>query len=73
LDCDRILSDWRWLVPNNLRPFSLTMYGDWFFEDEKGRVVFLDTVGATLSEIAPSRAVFLANRERQNNSDQWYG
>ncbi len=33
LDCDRLLSDWRWLVPEALRPFSLTMFGDWFFED----------------------------------------
>jgi hypothetical protein len=72
LDWDRLLSDWRWLVPNRLRPFSLTMFGDWFFEDEKGRVVFLDTVAATLSEIAVSRAAFLCERERPENRDQWY-
>jgi hypothetical protein len=43
LDCDRLLSDWRWLVPESLRPFSLTMFGDWFFENTDGRVMFLDT------------------------------
>ncbi len=68
LDCDRLLSDWRW----TLHPFSLTMFGDWFFEDEGGRVVFLDSIAAQLSEIAPSRETFLAERETLENLDQWY-
>jgi hypothetical protein len=72
LDCDRLLSDWRWLVPESLRPFSLTMFGDWFFEDSAGRVIFLDTVAAELSEIAPSRRAFLAERAKQENLDQWF-
>ena len=72
LDCDRLLSDWRWLVPPGLRPFSLTLFGDWFFEDDDGRVHFLDTVGGELSQIAPTRDAFLAMRERSENLDQWY-
>ena len=36
------------------------MFGDWFFEDSTGRVIFLDTVAAELPEIAPSRQAFLA-------------
>lgn len=72
LDCDRLLSDWRWLVPETLRPFSLTMFGDWFFEDSAGRVIFLDTVAAELSEIASSRRAFLADRAKQENLDQWF-
>ena len=72
LDCDRLLSDWRWLVPKALRPFSLTIFGDWFFEDSAGRVIFLDTVAAQLSEIASSRQAFLAEREKQENLDQWF-
>jgi hypothetical protein len=27
LDSDRLLSDWRWLVPINLRPLSLSRFG----------------------------------------------
>lgn len=72
LDCDRLLSDWRWLVPESLRPFSLTMFGDWFFEDSLGRVVFLDTVAAELSEIASSRQAFLRECAKQENLDQWF-
>ena len=72
LDCDRLLSDWRWLVPIGLRPFSLTLFGDWFFEDDRGRVHFLDTVGGKLSQIAPTRDAFHAMRGRSENFDQWY-
>jgi hypothetical protein len=72
LASDRLLSDWRWLVPQTLRPFSLTMFGDWFFEDPNGRVIFLDSVAGQLSEIAPSRAQFLAEREKKKNLDEWF-
>jgi hypothetical protein len=72
LDCDRLLSDWRWLVPDTLAPFALTMFGDWFFEDCAGRVFFLDTVSAQLSHIAPSRAAFFVEREKPENLDQWF-
>jgi len=43
LDCDALLSDWRWLMPAGLHPVSLTVFGDWFFEDADGHVLFLDT------------------------------
>jgi hypothetical protein len=72
LDCDRLLSAWRWLVPPSLRPFSLTIFGDWFFEDDRGHIVFLDTVSGRLTEIAPTRAAFLSARELQENLDEWY-
>jgi hypothetical protein len=72
LDCDRLLSHWRWLVPTDLRPFSLTLFGDWFFEDRRGGVHFLDTVGGKLSQIAPTRDAFLEMRERPENRDEWY-
>jgi hypothetical protein len=72
LDCERLLQDWRWLVPHGLRAFELTLFGDWFFEDNPGRVLFLDTVAGTLSEIAPTRDAFLRLREARENFEQWY-
>ena len=72
LDCDRLLSAWRWLVPDELRPISLTMFGDWFLEDRRGCIYFLDTVGGTLSCIAPSRAAFLSERGKPENLGEWY-
>lgn len=72
LDCDRLLLDWRWLVPESLRPFCLTVFGDWFFEDSTGRVIFLDTIAAKLSEVAQSRREFLSARAKQENLDQCF-
>ena len=71
LDCDSLLSDWRWLVPDGMTPVSMTIFGDWFLEDRAGRVHLLDTVGGKLSEIAPSRSAFLVERERPENLDEW--
>ena len=72
LDCNRLLTAWRWLVPESLRPFSLTIFGDWFFEDSTGRVVFLDTVAGQLLEIARSRQAFLTECTKQENLDDWF-
>jgi hypothetical protein len=72
LDCDSLLEDWRWLVPTTLQPFCLSIFGDWFFEDSAGGVIFLATVSAQLSEIAPSRAVFLTEREKPENLEEWF-
>jgi len=72
LDCGALLADWRWLVPDDLRPVSLTIFGDWFFEDGGGRIVFLDTVAGTLSEVAESHAAFLVERMKPENLAEWY-
>jgi hypothetical protein len=48
------------------------MFGDWFFEDAQGRVVFLDTVSGELSVIAQSRSEFDLERLKQDNLDHWY-
>lgn len=72
LDCESLLESWRWLVPTELRPFSLTIFGDWFFEGDQGEVVFLDTVAGELVIVADSRAEFLEAREVPENRDEWY-
>jgi hypothetical protein len=72
LDRDRLLSDWRWLVPNDLRPISLTIFGDWFLEDPRGCIWFLDVVGGKLSQVSMSCASFLAERENPENLSEWY-
>ena len=48
------------------------MFGDWFFEDSCGRVIFLDTLSAELLEIAPSIQVFDTDRLKRENLDKWF-
>lgn len=72
LDADYLLSDWRWLVPNDRRPILLTAFGDWFFERPDGKVEFLDTVGGVLSVVARTTREFSELKARPENQDDWF-
>jgi len=72
LDSNRLLADWRWIVPDDFNPIELTVFGDWFFEDSGGAVHFLDLVGGELTRVAQSRAEFAESRQLPENLAQWY-
>lgn len=72
LDCDQLLSDWRWLGPDDLQLVSMTKFGDCFLEDRRGCIHFLDTLGGRLTPIAPSNEAFLTEREKPENLDEWF-
>ena len=58
VDLNSLLSDWRWLAPQNLKPTVVTAFGDLFLSDEAGRVHFLDTLYGELKQAANSQAEF---------------
>src|SRR5438034_11788663 len=58
VDFDSLLSDWRWLVSENLKPTVITAFGDLFLCDEAGKVHFLDTLYGELKQAAKSQAEF---------------
>jgi hypothetical protein len=58
IDVNALLSDWRWLVPENLKPTVTTAFGDLFLCDNAGKVHFLDTLYGELKQIANSQAEF---------------
>src|SRR6266436_4117190 len=58
VDFNSLLSDWRWLVPKNLKPTVATAFGDLFLCDEAGKVHFLDTLYGELKQTANSQAEF---------------
>ena len=72
LDRDRLLSDWRWLVPDDLQLVSMTLFGDCFLKDRQGSIHFLDTLGGRLTLIATSNEAFLTEREKPENLDELY-
>src|SRR5690349_19608511 len=72
LDCNRLLSDWRWLVNGSYVPFSMTMFGDWFFTNSEGAVYMLDLISGDLKLICESREEFLVKREEPANLDEWF-
>ncbi len=38
LDCQRLLSYWRWLLQKDYHPIVMTAFGDWFLLDDDGSV-----------------------------------
>jgi hypothetical protein len=58
VDFDALLSDWRWLVKPELKPFLLTVFGDLFLRGESGRIYFLNAMTGSLKEVADSEEAF---------------
>ena len=72
LDTERLLDDWRWLVPDQYAPLAMTVFGDWFLEGPDGQVLMLDLVAGDLKPIAADRDQFYGARTTRENLDAWY-
>ena len=53
-DIEAALEDWRWLVPQTVRPLIATAMGDLFMIASDGAVLFLDTIEGTCEQAATS-------------------
>jgi hypothetical protein len=51
-DTLKLLSDWRWLVPPELTPLVVSMFGDWAFEARDGSVWALSMLEGTCDRVA---------------------
>ncbi len=55
VDCERLLSDWSWLVQGQYSPLLMTAFGDLFLQSDDGHVWFLDLVSGEFKDVAHSR------------------
>ena len=53
---DELRHEWDWVIPQSLRVVGLTVLGDWLLEDSDGAMHLLETIEATITKIAGSRA-----------------
>lgn len=67
-----LLSEWRWLVPEDYRLRMVSTLGDAFLEDMDGKIYWLDTGGAELHCIAKDRAEFDQLRQQPSNANEWF-
>ena len=72
IDCQRLLSYWRWLLEKDYHPIVMTAFGDWFLADQDGSVHFLDLVAGSLSKVAESGDEFKRVMGQPENLDQWF-
>jgi len=72
IDCNRLLSSWRWLVNESYVPIELTIFGDWFLLAHDGAVFLLDVVAGELRQIAESKEQFAQERSTREALDDWF-
>jgi len=54
ISLDKLLNNWKWLIPEEFRLIAVSPFGDLFLENIQGQVQQLDLVGGTVSMIAES-------------------
>ncbi len=59
LDVERLLSDWRWLVPRHMTLIARNAFGDLFLRDDSGSVIWLGAAIGKATTVADSEAHFL--------------
>ena len=52
VDMNSLLSDWRWIVPENLEPFMVSSMGDMFLRSPKDQIFWLNTCTGKIEQIA---------------------
>ncbi|HWX93634.1 MAG TPA: hypothetical protein VNY29_13460 [Terriglobales bacterium] len=69
---DKLLADWRWLCPQDVRRVAVDAFGDLILEDGLGLVWRLDTSAAQLDRISPSVEEFKQPAESSEKRKEWF-
>ncbi len=72
LDCSDLLGNWSWLLGDRMQPLFLTVFGDWFLNDEAGHIYFLDLMEGQLSQVAKDREELNRHLADQDKRDTWF-
>jgi hypothetical protein len=52
LEPERLLTAWEWGVTPGMRPVLVSLFGDVFLQDERGRVHWINTVEGQIAKVA---------------------
>jgi len=58
VDMANLLDDWKWAMPEGMRPVLITAVGDVFAQGESGAVYFIDAVEGKVSSVAEDGSTF---------------
>lgn len=73
LDCNRLLENWDWLVPDGMTPLMIGIFGDWVFSARDATHWHLDLLEGTFSKIADSVQGFNEKKEQPCCRNDWFG
>jgi hypothetical protein len=72
LDIVRLLLEWRWLCPGNVKLIARNAFGDLFLANDRGEVLRLDVAGGQLSKIAESEGKFREIATSGEKDEKWF-
>jgi len=72
LPFDKLLADWRWLVPEKSTPLLMTAFGDLFLCDDAGQVHLLALMTGELKSVAASQQEFEEACENREQRRSWF-
>ena len=58
VDCDTLLSDWAWAMPEPMQPVLVTAMGDVFAQGDSGAIYFADMVEGKITPVAEDSTEF---------------
>jgi len=72
LDCDRLLADWRWLVPSDATPLLIGIFGDWIFGAPDGSHWHLGLLDGQFQQVARDSTDFNAKKGKAQYGEEWF-
>jgi hypothetical protein len=72
LDVERLLADWRWLLPNRMTLVARNAFGDMFLRDDSGAVFRLDVAIGKLTTVAESEPQFRELAATDEKREEWF-
>ena len=72
LEIERLLSDWRWLCPEQMSLLARNVFGELFLQSEAGAVLWLNTTTGKLNKVAATKAEFLEMAETSQKRQEWF-
>jgi len=70
--CDRLLSEWRWLVGDEVQLQLVSALGDLFLSYAEGRILWLDIGMARLTRVADSADEFKQFIQQVEHAEEWF-
>ncbi|WP_227818216.1 DUF1851 domain-containing protein [Nitrogeniibacter aestuarii] len=70
-DWAAMLSDWAWLLPEDLTVWMVNRFGDIIFVPDDGSVQLLDIGAGVVTPLADSREAFCTLIDTGDNADNW--
>ncbi|MEX0370404.1 MAG: T6SS immunity protein Tdi1 domain-containing protein [Tateyamaria sp.] len=72
LEHDRLLDEWRWLVPEPMEPLMIGIFGDWVFGAPDATLWHLDLLEGKLHKIANGSQEFNAKKDQSYYRNEWF-